>query len=191
MALKLISYQTVTDEELLAPIANGNTAAFDELYKRYGQKLFAYFFRMLWKNKELAEDCTQELFFKIIKHGANFEVDKKLSTWLYSIANNMCKNEYRKQEYKQKLQAVKITEGTTSNEKSIDLRAFSEAVHSYINALNVEKQSLFRLRFKEQLSVPDISKVLDIPEGTVKSRLFHLLKELKEKLTPFQHIHIN
>lgn len=190
MALQALTYQNYTDEELLLPISNGSSTAFDELYKRYGQKLFSYFFRMLWKNKELAEDCTQELFLKMIKHAKVFQADKSLSTWLYSIANNMCKNEYRKHEARKKLQIMKVDTSIESGEKYIDLNKFKIAVHACIEELNEEKKSLFTLRFKEQLTVPDIGKILQVPEGTVKSRLFNLLKELKEKLAPFQSIHI-
>lgn len=73
MALRSISYQNLSDEALMPEIAEGSSAAFDELYKRYGQKLFSYFFRMLWKNKELTEDCTQELFIKLMKAAKSFE----------------------------------------------------------------------------------------------------------------------
>lgn len=191
MVLQPVSYQNYTDELLVELIIDGKTFAFDELYKRYGQKLFSYFFRMLWKNKELAEDCTQELFFKLIKNMEKFDKQKKFSTWMYSIANNMCKNEYRKEENRLKYQNMKLQTGIDYNKENIDLGNFKKAVSGCINELNEDKKSLFILRFKEQLSVPDISKILNIPEGTVKSRLFYLLKELKDKLAPFQNISFN
>lgn len=186
-----VVYQNCTDEELLRLMGKGQNIAFDELYNRYGQKLFGYFYRMLWKNKELAEDCTQELFLKVIKNVKKFDVDRSCSTWLYSIAHNMCKNEYRKDAVRLKYQTMKHEEGTTFNDKKIDLHKFREAVHECVNELEEDKKSLFILRFKEQLSVPDIGKILQIPEGTVKSRLFYLLKELKDKLSPFKSIHLN
>jgi len=191
MVLQPVSYQNYTDELLVELITDGKTFAFDELYKRYGQKLFSYFFRMLWKNKELAEDCTQELFFKLIKNMEKFDKQKNFSTWMYSIANNMCKNEYRKEETRLKYQNMKPQAGIDHNKENVDMGNFKKAVSGCINELNEDKKSLFILRFKEQLSVPDISKILDIPEGTVKSRLFYLLKELKDKLAPFQNISFN
>ncbi|MBK7884630.1 MAG: sigma-70 family RNA polymerase sigma factor [Chitinophagaceae bacterium] len=191
MVLQPVSYQNYTDELLVELITDGKTFAFDELYKRYGQKLFSYFFRMLWKNKELAEDCTQELFFKLIKNMEKFDKQKNFSTWMYSIANNMCKNEYRKEETRLKYQNMKPQAGIDHNKENVDMGNFKKAVSGCINELNEDKKSLFILRFNEQLSVPDISKILNIPEGTVKSRLFYLLKELKDKLAPFQNISFN
>jgi len=76
-----------------------------------------------------------------------------------------------------------------SHEKQIDLRRFREAVHACVDELNEEKRSLFILRFQEQMTVPDISRILELPEGTVKSRLFTLLKEMKDKLKQFQTLH--
>ena len=188
MALQSISYQDLSDEALMPAIAEGSSAAFDELYKRYGQKLFSYFFRMLWKNKELAEDCTQELFIKLIKNAQGFEKGKSLATWLYSIAHNMCKNEYRKEEVRTKHVAMNKTQTRTTESRNLDLHRFKEAVHDCMNELDEERKSLFVLRFQEQLSVPEISSIMNIPEGTVKSRLFYLLKDMKEKLKHFETV---
>jgi RNA polymerase sigma-70 factor, ECF subfamily len=191
MALRFLSYQNLPDEELMPFIADGSAAAFDELYRRYAQKMFSYFFRMLWKNRELAEDQTQELFLKMIQHAGNFDQSRVVSTWLYSIAHNMCKNEYRKEEVKAKYLVMKKQTDVISEVKNIDLRKFKEAVNHCTNELEEEKRSLFILRFQEQLTIPDISRILNLPEGTVKSRLFYLLKELKEKLKHFETIHIS
>lgn len=191
MALRPISYQTYRDEDLLLPVADGSATAFEELYRRYGQKMFSYFFRMLWKNKELAEDQTQELFVKVIKHARSFETGRSFSTWLYSIAHNICKNEYRKAEVRMKHAKIKQDEKATAFAgKNMDLQKFRIAVSNCIQQLTEEKRSLFILRFQEQLSVPEISQVLNIPEGTIKSRLFYLLKEMKEELQEFKTLHL-
>ena len=190
MALRSLSYQDRTDEELLPLIAGGESPAFDELYHRYGQRLFSYFFRMLWKNKELAEDQTQELFLKVIHHAKKFDTSRSFSTWIYSIAHNMCKNEYRKEEVRMKHAAIKPNESITGNEKLVDLQRFRVAVSNCISRLNEEKKSLFILRFQEHLSVPEISTILNIPEGTIKSRLFYLLKDMKEELHQFKTLNV-
>lgn len=182
-------YQHYTDEELLPLLKNGGHAAFDELYKRYGQKMFSYFFRMLWKNKELAEDFTQDLFLKIINNADAYMEGRNFSTWLYSIANNMCKNEYRKQEVRSTHARQPVKE-PSSDAVNPDMRRFREAVHSCTNQLPEEKKTLYILRFQENLSVPDISKIMNIPEGTIKSRIFYLLKEMKEQLKEFESLPI-
>lgn len=182
-------YQNYSDEELLPLLKNGGHAVFDELYARYGQKMFSYFFRMLWKNRVLAEDFTQDLFIKIINHADAYMEGRNFSTWLYSIANNMCKNEYRKQEVRKTHSLLPVKEPST-DAVSPDMRRFREAVHQCTHELPGEKKTLYILRFQENLSVPDISKIMNIPEGTIKSRIFYLLKEMKEKLKAFENLSI-
>jgi len=180
-------YHAETDEQLLQLVAQENNAAFDELYSRFGQKMFSYFFRMLWKNKELAEDCTQDLFVKIWKHAGSFDSGKQFSTWMYSMASNMCKNEYRQHEIKNsKLQLMKSSNSISA--PNPDMKRFKEAVHTSVQDLAEEKKLLYVLRFQENLSVPQISEIMSIAEGTVKSRLFYLMKEMKDKLHHFENI---
>lgn len=186
MTLRSFSYRDHTDESLMPLVAEGITHAFDELYRRYSQKMFSYFFRMLWKNKELAEDQVQELFLKVVREAARFDTSRSFSTWLYSIAHNMCKNEYRKEEVRMKYAKTKPLEDDATEERSVEMQQFRVAVSQCINKLTEEKKSLFILRFQEHLSVPQISGIMNIPEGTIKSRLFYLLKEMKDELQEFK-----
>ena len=189
MALTPSTYRDYADEELLPLLKAGGEPAFGELYRRYGQKMFSYFFRMLWKNKELAEDFTQDLFIKIINNADAYLEGRNFSTWLYSIANNMCKNEYRKQDVR-KTHGLLHKADTVADAVNPDLRLFKEAVHHCTNELPEDKKALYILRFQENLSVPDISRIMNIPEGTIKSRLFYLLKEMKGKLKDFESLPI-
>jgi RNA polymerase sigma-70 factor (ECF subfamily) len=190
MALRSVTYESFSDAELMREISSRSAVAFDELYRRYGQKLFSFFYRMLWKDKELAEDQTQELFLKVIKNAESFDESRSFSIWLYSIANNMCKNEYRKAETKQKHKPVVSDTHHPQGEKNMDLKGFGIAVERLIRGLPDEKKSLYLLRFQDQLTVPEISSIMSIPEGTVKSRIFNLLKELKGSLKQFETIHL-
>ncbi|MCC6692570.1 MAG: sigma-70 family RNA polymerase sigma factor [Chitinophagaceae bacterium] len=170
-----------SDEEWFTQMQKGHTDAFDEIYNRYGQKLFGFFYKMLWKNKELAEDFTQDLFVKLIHKKELFNTNKSFSTWLYSIANNMCKNEYRKNSIREKFQNMKVVHKHETNPNP-DLAGFKKALNDFTQSLSEEKKELYVLRFMENLTVPQIAEILDLPEGTVKSRIFYLLKELKDEL---------
>jgi RNA polymerase sigma-70 factor (ECF subfamily) len=185
-----LSYENETDEQLVSGIAAGSKAAFNTLYQRYGQKMYSYFYRMLWQNHELAEDQVQELFIRLFRYAHGFNNNRSFSTWLYSIAHNQCKNEYRKAAVKMKHKPV-MNEAVNSNaEKNPDLQKFKSAIQAKLNLLPEEKKTLFILRFEEQLSVPVISNILELPEGTVKSRIFYLLKELRDELSAFKHLSI-
>jgi RNA polymerase sigma-70 factor (ECF subfamily) len=179
-----------TDEMLMQGVASGWQPAFDELYHRYAQRMHSYFYRMLWQNPALAEDCTQELFIKIIRYKTRYDSSRSFSTWIYTIACNICKNEYRRQEVKTKLHQGPVTDSTMAHgDKNIDLKQFAGAVRQELAALDEEKQTLFVLRFEEQLTVPEISNIMNIPEGTVKSRIFYLLKHMGSRLKTYQFAH--
>jgi RNA polymerase sigma-70 factor, ECF subfamily len=180
---------TASDEYLMQQTAIGNGQAFDTLYERYARKLFGFFYKMLWGNKVLAEDGVQEVFLKLIRYKGNYDASKNFSTWLYTIAYNTCKNEYRKYEMKNKLVIAPATDTIPSGEQAVDFKKFAGAVKKELNELDEEKKTLFLLRFEEQLTVPEISHIMDIPEGTVKSRIFYLLKHMSEKLKTYQTIY--
>ena len=92
------SIADLSDEALMSRIAKGNTAAFELLYDRYSNRMHAFFRRMLGNDSELANDFLQELFMKIIEKPKAFDVERRFSTWIYTVASNMCKNEYRRRE---------------------------------------------------------------------------------------------
>ncbi len=188
MTLRKTTYHNTSDEELIELMAASDNSAFTELYQRHGQKIFSYFFRMLWKDKDLAEDFTQELFLKLIKNAASFEKTRIFSTWMYSIANNMCKNEYRKKEIRQNHLSMVPKQHPSSDAVNPDHKRFKTALQHFLHSLSEEKRSLYILRFHENLSVPEISQIIQVAEGTVKSRIFHLMKEIKNELKEFENL---
>ena len=76
---KPLNYQQLADEKLIVAITNGDSSAFNELYKRYNERLLYYFYRMLWNDKEMAQDFLQDLFIKIIDKPHLFDVERKFS----------------------------------------------------------------------------------------------------------------
>jgi len=97
MALFRTDHRTLSDERLMELIVRGDERAFGALYDRYQRKLIGYFARMLWNDRERAQDLLQELFTKIARQPGSYDPARPFSTWLYSVANNMCKNEYRRE----------------------------------------------------------------------------------------------
>ena len=89
-------YKISSDEELMLFISHGKEKAFNELYGRYSRKMLFFFHSKLFKNQEKANDFLQDLFLKIIENPQSFDSSKNFSIWIYTVANNMCKNEYRK-----------------------------------------------------------------------------------------------
>ncbi len=175
------------DEELMRKIRKGSESAFTELYMRYSTSLLRYFTRMLWNNRAMAEDFLHDLFLKIINNPLQFDADRKFSTWVYSVANNMCKNEYRKRQNQLRMEGV-VDNQSRDLDKELDLMSASDKLTMLLETLEEDDKTIFLLRYEEELSISQISQIVFMPEGTIKSRLFYLRKSLAYELNEFKMI---
>jgi RNA polymerase sigma-70 factor (ECF subfamily) len=185
-------YRNLTDEELMLLICNNYTKAFEELYKRYSKKIHYYFLRMLGNDKEKANDFTQDIFLKVIEKNSSYNKCLKFSTWLYSIAFNMCKNDYRHSEVKSKYdeEYKNSTELFYLNnfESNYDNKILMNNLEKELNELGANHKTTFVLRYQEGLSIREIAEIMDCSEGTVKSRIFYTIQKLSLKLKMFNQI---
>lgn len=173
-----------TDSELMQQIVSGDQAAFGELYHRYKDRMYYYFYRMLGNSSEQANDFLQELFMKLIEKPESYNPAYSFQTWLYSVANNMCKNEYRHREVRKVYQSAEALEHKLDylNDSSVEPEQLIEKVFRTLDQLGEEHRSVFLLRYREGFSIKEVAEILELPEGTVKSRLFYAKKLLSEKL---------
>lgn len=183
--------QELTDEMLMQGVVRGNSRDFGLLYDRYASKMIRYFYRMLGQDREKAEDFTQDLFTKLVEKPHLFDASKKFSTWLYSVAHNMCKNEYRRLSVRKSTVNEEPDANRTKDEyaedviRTMDKKTFEKMLEIELSMLDENHRTTFLLRYQEELSIKEIAEVLGISDGTVKSRLFYTVKKLSEKLKVF------
>src|SRR5438105_8800101 len=91
----------LSDQELMSIVQAGDFSPASEIYDRYSSRIYNFTYRFL-RNSEAAEDATQEVFVKMLKHANQFNGEAKLSTWLFSIAANWCRDYLRKADNKPK-----------------------------------------------------------------------------------------
>jgi RNA polymerase sigma-70 factor, ECF subfamily len=177
-----------SDEDLMRLIIEGEARAFTELYERYSKLMVRYFYRMLWKDENKAQDFLHDLFVRLIERPQLFNPDKKFSTWIYSVAHNMCKNEYRKQSFRAAA-ATGLLQNEAVDEKideEIDKASFMKTIDKAMREWPEDDRSLFVLRHELEMTFAEIAAVLTCPEGTVKSRWFYLRKNLAGQFHEFQ-----
>jgi RNA polymerase sigma-70 factor (ECF subfamily) len=188
MALFRTEHASLSDERLMELIARGDERAFGALYDRYQRKLMSYFCRMLWNDRERAQDFVQELFTKLAQRPQSYDPSRPFSTWLYSVANNMCKNEYRREgtrkaavpELKSVSDRVEAIHGD-----GVDRELFRNRLDQELDKLEPDHKTTFVMRYHEDMAIKEIAAVFGISEGTVKSRIFYTLKKLAERLNEF------
>ncbi|MCP4438304.1 MAG: RNA polymerase sigma factor [Aureispira sp.] len=185
MGLFWKTYKTYTDEQLMVALGKGKKQALDELYERYSQKMYRYFYRMLAQNRTKSEDFVQDLFLKLIEKPYLFNPKYKFVSWLYSIASNMCKNEYRRHQYEWSVDSFVELSEFVQLPNTLDQKLFREYLTKALATLKPQHQECFTLRYEQGLSIAEISEIMEIPEGTVKSRIFYTLKKLAEHLKIF------
>jgi len=179
------SYEKYSDEQLMAAVAKGKESAFRQLYRRYADRMYRYFLRMLKYKVADAEDFTQELFAKLIEKPEAFDPSRRFSTWIYTLASNMIKNEYRRRDRRLTIEPINGQEVPDSPDcwiEELDMPVVREYLALAVQNLDKKHRQCFLLRYESQRSIQEISEILDCPEGTVKSRIYYAVRKLSSQL---------
>ncbi|MGZ8853624.1 MAG: RNA polymerase sigma factor [Thermoanaerobaculia bacterium] len=175
----------LSDQELMRVVQAGDYSPASEIYDRYSARIYNFAFRFL-KNAEAAEDATQEVFVKMLKHANQFQGDAKLSTWLFSITANWCRDYLRKADNKAKeAEDVLLTLPSPEHtpERNLEQRESEIRVQKALSALTPEQREAIVLSRYQGLSYAEIAQIAGCSEGAVKTRVFRAMETLKRALT--------
>ena len=186
----------LSDEELMARAAAGRAPlaspegdrAFEELYRRYARKLKGFFFLQLGGDEELAADATHDVFLRAYEARSRYEEGRSVSTWLFTIAYNLCRNHYRSNAYEAQLLATLDAEPISEQqiEVQLDEATLDKALAQVLAELPAPLHQLFSLHYQEELTIPQVAEIVGIPEGTVKSRLHKTMNIIRKKLKQYE-----
>jgi RNA polymerase sigma factor (sigma-70 family) len=171
-----------SDETLYLQLIGGDMAAFDELYRRYERRLFAYIVRQLGDRSE-AEDVYHEAFMAVLKERRSGRELSSFKAWIFQVARNLCRNRQRSRDRSRRA-VDKESGAVVSSPPAEQLFAEHEAPLALRRAalrLPEPMADLYRLR-TAGLSYDEIAEALDIPLGTVKSRMQTMLGRLREEM---------
>ncbi len=170
-------------------IAAGNKSGLEEIYDRYSKKILFYFYRMFAGDEEKAQDFLQDVFLRIVEKPNLFNTELKFSTWIFSIASNLCKNEYRRLKVREIMDVKPDLDHHAYNNPdqgtNLDNDIIEAAIQHEIGQLDPDQSSTFILRYQENLSIKEIGKILDCSPGTIKSRLFYTTRKLASRLSEY------
>src|SRR5438067_4604844 len=175
------------DADLEDRLRRGDPRAFEELVIAYQHRVFGVALRML-RNRGEAEEIAQEVFLRVHRAVGNFRGEAKLSTWLYAITSRLCLNRlasgerHMAREGDEALERLRAGAATAAHAERGELEA---ALQRAITELPEERRVVVVLRDFEGLSYEEIAAALDLPLGTVRSRLHRARTDLKEKLERF------
>jgi RNA polymerase sigma-70 factor (ECF subfamily) len=183
-----------SDAGLVGECRRGDSRAFDELVRRYKDRIYNAAFRFLG-NHEDALDLSQEVFVRAYRAIDSFEGNAKVSTWLYSIAMNLCRNRFRDGKRKGRnlgtsLEALQEHSSASSRlgietftpSDAAMTRELESVLQVCLDELPDHYRMAFVLRTFEELNYEEIAEVMGCPAGTVKSRLNQARRMLRDRL---------
>ena len=192
----LLDLANLPDADVVVLAQQGREAAFRELIRRYERPVFSLIFRMV-RDRETAEDLSQETFIKVLNHVDKYRPEFKLSSWLFKIANNVAIDHMRKRH----VETISMDgspharSAAEAEASSFDVEARGEtaleemeskelgnAIERAIAGLRPEYRSCIMLRHVEGRSYEEIAATLDLPLGTVKTYIHRARHELRKAL---------
>jgi RNA polymerase sigma-70 factor (ECF subfamily) len=180
-------------ETRLARLARkGDQRAFAEIVDLYKDKLFHLAYRMM-NNRQEAEDVVQESFLRVYKHLDRYDENQKFSTWIYRIATNLCIDRLRKRRPVYSLDAenadhegldgyAMLPNDDRTPESEMLLSETQQIIRDAMETLPAKYKSVMVLRYLQDLSLQEISEVLDMPVTTVKTRVHRGREFMRKKL---------
>jgi RNA polymerase sigma-70 factor (ECF subfamily) len=190
-----------TDETLMVRYQRGDRTAFAQLVRRHHRALYNFVLRQLRK-QEIAEEVTQEVFLRVVEKSNEFKHEARVSTWVYTIARNMCIDELRKAQHRrhpsldQPLgpgddvpalgEAVADRKATGDAERSASSAQMLTIVGQLLDGMPDEQREVFLLREIGNLPFKEIAVVTGVAENTVKSRMRYALDRLRTALSDYE-----
>jgi len=183
-----------SDRELMVAFQEGDPEAFDTLLLRYERIILNYFYKMCY-DRALAEDLKQETFLRIIRHRKRYRPEAKFRTYLFTVARNLWIDRHRSRKAAPREVSADLRvqeDGATIGDllegrtpgivDALSDREAAELVRTALEALPEGHRMVFVLALEQGLRYREIAEILEIPEGTVKSRMHAAVGRLREVL---------
>jgi RNA polymerase sigma-70 factor (ECF subfamily) len=188
--------RALEDTELVNACLAGDGRAFEELVARYQVRLLNFVYRTIG-DRDRAEDLVQEVFIRVYRHLGRFDQGKKFSTWIYTIASNLAKNELRNRsrsplvlfqaisaKFEDEDRPLQFEDEGSRPDDLFRKRHLREAVEAAVQQLPAHHREVFVLRELEGKSYEEIAEITGVNLGTVKSRLNRARAAFAEVVAP-------
>ena len=196
MARPGVDLATLSDRDVVLEARDGRQAAYRELVRRYERPIFSLIYRMV-RNREQAEDLSQETFVKALNAIESYRPEYKFSSWIFKIANNVAIDHLRRRELDTlsldgsphaltpeavQASALQLGDRQETALEELEARELGGEIERAIAGLRPEYRSCILLRHVEGRPYEEIATMLDLPLGTVKTYIHRARAELRQAL---------
>lgn len=177
-AAAIPSRAVASDEELMARLQAGDERALEALMQRYQGPLYGFLARRVGSH---ADDVFQETWIRVVRARESFDTERRFAAWVYQIANNLCRDRYRRNDsMRRAIDSFQIEDETLRETPDALALPEPDRMRERVLALPDRLREVLVLRYYEDLGEEEMSRVLGIPRGTIKSRLHAAVKALRE-----------
>jgi RNA polymerase sigma-70 factor (ECF subfamily) len=171
------------EREWLRRIAGGDRAAFEALYRAYHRRVFGYLFRMVG-SADRADELASDVLLEVWTSAGRFKGESRPSTWIFGIARFKALSSLRRNEPAtvEVEEIENIEDAGESQDAMLITASMQQAVRSALATLSPPHREVMELTFYDGFSYPEIAEILKCPVNTVKTRMFHARKQLRERL---------
>ena len=174
---------TYTEAELLLGLQAHDEQAFSFLYDRYSKALFSIILQVV-PQQELAEDILQEVFVKIWQNISSYDETKgRLYTWMLNIARNQAIDRTRSKDFNNRMKTTELSENVYNSSQAVEAKMDDVGLQKTLSNLPDESRKLLDLAYYQGYTQEEIAKMLNIPLGTVKTRLRATIIQLRKILS--------
>ena len=169
------------DEDIMRDVRDGNLQLLGSLFEKYQTPLFNFFLRLTW-DRQLSEDLVQDVFFRILKFRQTYRGDTSFTTWMYQIARNVRVDSYRKRKPESAMNEELASSADTRPSPAEQLQTSEQEtlLRRAIARLPEDRRELLILTRYQNLTYEQIAELLDCQAGTVKTRVYRAMQELKQ-----------
>jgi len=167
-----------TDEELMQLVASGNLEKLRPLFDRYYRRIFNFVLKSTG-DRELSQDVTQETFYKILKYRKTYQ-QRKFSTWIYTIAKNLCNDHYKGSHNQPVSLEHLIYVLEEPSENCQDTIERKEQLNAALGQLSLEDRQLLIMHRFQGIKYAELAEITNSTVGAVKTRTHRALQKLKE-----------
>jgi RNA polymerase sigma-70 factor (ECF subfamily) len=177
------SMQTTPDEGLIGRIAGGDRLAMQVLYARHHVRVYRFLLRLV-RNEATAEDLMSEVFLDVWRQAGRFEGRSTVSTWLLAIARFKALSSFRRRTEDELTDdtAAAIEDPSDDPAVALQKKDQSAVLRQCLEVLSAEHREIIDLVYYPEKSVEEVARIVGVPEGTVKTRMFYARKKLAELL---------
>lgn len=174
--------QTITDQQAMQAVKEGNIQELGTLYQRYRPILFSFFYN-LYRDVEVCEDLIQNVFERVVKYKSKYKEEGSFKPWLFSIARNVSHDHYKKQQKRKEVkleswEELPILSG--GKQQKLEKEEELTLLRIALNSLEAEKKEVLILSKLKGLPYKEIGETLGCTEGAVKVKVYRALKALQK-----------